>query len=122
MTTAAAKVQKVTQIRTDPLTVFAPASIGNVSVGFDALGLALAPVDGSLLGDTVQLREAFANLVDNPGDQRPHPEHDAPAAATTGICGFTDHLHTSFRKTAKKISCCNAAASINRRWHCAISR
>ena len=25
------------------LTVYAPASIGNVSVGFDALGLALAP-------------------------------------------------------------------------------
>ena len=38
-----------------PLTVFAPASIGNVSVGFDALGLALAPTDGTLLGDTVQL-------------------------------------------------------------------
>lgn len=41
--------------RTEPLTVFAPASIGNVSVGFDALGLALAPRDGTLLGDTVQL-------------------------------------------------------------------
>lgn len=41
--------------RKEPLTVFAPASIGNVSVGFDALGLALAPVDGSLLGDTVQV-------------------------------------------------------------------
>ena len=38
-----------------PLTVYAPASIGNFSVGFDALGLALAPVDGSLLGDQVQL-------------------------------------------------------------------
>ncbi|MGH8033582.1 MAG: homoserine kinase [Lysobacterales bacterium] len=41
--------------RTEPLTVFAPASIGNVSVGFDALGLALAPVDGTLLGDAVQV-------------------------------------------------------------------
>jgi homoserine kinase len=39
-----------------PLSVYAPASIGNLSVGFDALGLALAPVDGSLLGDVVQLR------------------------------------------------------------------
>jgi len=35
------------------LTVYAPASSGNVSVGFDALGLALAPKDGSLLGDCV---------------------------------------------------------------------
>jgi len=40
----------------DSLTVFAPASIGNVSVGFDALGLALAPVNGILLGDTVRLQ------------------------------------------------------------------
>ena len=38
-----------------PLTVYAPASIGNMSVGFDALGLALAPIDGTLLGDLVQL-------------------------------------------------------------------
>ena len=38
------------------LTVYAPASIGNFSVGFDALGLALAPMDGTLLGDLVQLR------------------------------------------------------------------
>lgn len=37
------------------LTVYAPASIGNVSVGFDALGLALAPLDGTLLGDLVQV-------------------------------------------------------------------
>jgi homoserine kinase len=41
---------------TDSLSVYAPASIGNLSVGFDALGLALAPVDGSLLGDVIQLR------------------------------------------------------------------
>ena len=36
-------------------TVYAPASSGNVSVGFDALGLALAPVDGSLMGDCVSI-------------------------------------------------------------------
>jgi homoserine kinase len=45
---------KVTD-RRYPLTVYAPASTGNVSVGFDALGLALAPMDGTLLGDVVQL-------------------------------------------------------------------
>ncbi len=37
------------------LRVYAPASVGNVSVGFDALGLALAPIDGTLLGDIVEL-------------------------------------------------------------------
>ncbi|MFT6692478.1 MAG: homoserine kinase, partial [Colwellia sp.] len=31
----------------------APASIGNVSVGFDVLGLAVKPIDGTLLGDVV---------------------------------------------------------------------
>lgn len=42
------------------LRVYAPASVGNVSVGFDALGLALAPLDGTLLGDVVELRPANA--------------------------------------------------------------
>lgn len=35
------------------VSVFAPASIGNVNVGFDVLGLAVKPVDGTLLGDIV---------------------------------------------------------------------
>jgi homoserine kinase len=35
------------------VSVFAPASIGNVSVGFDVLGLAVKPIDGALLGDVV---------------------------------------------------------------------
>lgn len=35
--------------------VYAPASIGNVSVGFDVLGAAVSPVDGTLLGDRVQV-------------------------------------------------------------------
>jgi homoserine kinase len=38
------------------ITVYAPASTGNLSVGFDALGLALAPTDGSYLGDLVHLK------------------------------------------------------------------
>ncbi|MEO2281604.1 homoserine kinase [Pseudoalteromonas pernae] len=35
--------------------VYAPASIGNFAVGFDALGAAIAPIDGSLLGDVVKV-------------------------------------------------------------------
>jgi homoserine kinase len=38
------------------LAVYAPASIGNLSVGFDALGLALAPMSRTLLGDIVRLQ------------------------------------------------------------------
>lgn len=37
---------------------FAPASIGNISLGFDLLGAALAPVDGTLLGDWVEVVDA----------------------------------------------------------------
>ena len=37
---------------------FAPASIGNVSLGFDVLGAALAPVDGTLLGDWVEVNDS----------------------------------------------------------------
>ena len=38
-----------------PLTAYAPASIGNVSLGFDLLGAALKPIDGSSLGDKVEV-------------------------------------------------------------------
>jgi len=37
------------------LSVFAPVSIGNISVGFDNLGLAVTPVDDKLLGDIVHI-------------------------------------------------------------------
>ena len=36
--------------------VFAPVSIGNFSVGFDLLGLAITPVNGELLGDIVSVK------------------------------------------------------------------
>jgi len=37
------------------VTVFAPISIGNLSVGFDSLGMAVTPIDGELLGDLVEV-------------------------------------------------------------------
>ncbi|PSV11451.1 homoserine kinase [Photobacterium leiognathi] len=37
--------------------VYAPASIGNVSVGFDVLGAAVSPIDGTLLGDRVKVAD-----------------------------------------------------------------
>jgi homoserine kinase len=37
---------------------FAPAGIGNFAAGFDVLGAAVAPVDGSLWGDVVEVAEA----------------------------------------------------------------
>jgi len=38
--------------------VLAPASVGNFSVGFDVLGMALMPLDGSIFGDIVEIQES----------------------------------------------------------------
>lgn len=46
---------------TDKISVFAPASIGNLSVGFDILGLAVKPIDGTLLGDVVSVEKNTDN-------------------------------------------------------------
>jgi homoserine kinase len=45
---------------------FAPASIGNVSLGFDLMGAALQPIDGTQLGDWVEVTDAdeFSLSVD----------------------------------------------------------
>lgn len=46
---------------------YAPASTGNVSVGFDLLGAALERVDGELLGDTVHVEFAEHESMVNSG-------------------------------------------------------
>lgn len=69
------------------ITVFAPASIGNFSVGYDLLGAAIAPVDGTLLGDKVTVSDSAiyqltsigrfaAQLPSNPGDNIVHHCHE----------------------------------------------
>ncbi|MGL9719825.1 homoserine kinase [Symbiopectobacterium sp.] len=47
--------------------IYAPASIGNVSVGFDVLGAAVTPVDGSLLGNCVTVTAAERFSLRNEG-------------------------------------------------------
>lgn len=47
--------------------VFAPASSANMSVGFDVLGAAVTPVDGSLLGDYVTVEAADSFSLNNVG-------------------------------------------------------
>lgn len=37
------------------LRVYAPATSANINVGFDSLGIALSPINGSLLGDIIQI-------------------------------------------------------------------
>lgn len=47
--------------------VYAPASSANMSVGFDVLGAAVTPVDGSLLGDVVTVEAADSFRLNNLG-------------------------------------------------------
>jgi len=58
--------------------VFAPISIGNVSVGFDSLGLALSPIDGHLVGDLITITEHSENelIVSGTYADRLPPEPD----------------------------------------------
>ncbi|MCW5197277.1 homoserine kinase, partial [Buchnera aphidicola] len=45
--------------------IYSPASIGNLNVGFDVLGTALAPINGKLLGDciTIQSNQIFKLII-----------------------------------------------------------
>ncbi len=65
--------------------VYAPASIGNVSVGFDVLGAAVSPIDGTLLGDRVKVEshdepfalQAVGHFVDKlPSDPKQNIVYD----------------------------------------------
>lgn len=61
------------------VSVFAPASIGNVSIGFDVLGMAVKPVDGTLLGDVVSVAAAEQDdlaVVGNFADKLPANRED----------------------------------------------
>ena len=48
------------------LRIYAPASSANISVGFDTLGAAISPIDGSLLGDVVQIESISCLLYTSP--------------------------------------------------------
>ncbi|CAL4042451.1 Homoserine kinase [Buchnera aphidicola (Phyllaphis fagi)] len=45
--------------------IYSPASIGNLNVGFDVLGAAIAPINGKLLGDciTIQSSKIFKLII-----------------------------------------------------------
>lgn len=47
----------------DTVRAYGPASLANVAAGFDVLGIALAPLDGSLWGDVVEMRVADADAL-----------------------------------------------------------
>ncbi|CAM4154217.1 homoserine kinase [Pseudoalteromonas ostreae] len=61
--------------------VYAPASIGNFAVGFDALGAALAPIDGTLLGDVVTVTASKSDEFICSGDYA----HKLPSDASENL-------------------------------------
>lgn len=46
------------------LTVFAPATVANLGVGFDLLGAAMSPVDGNPLGDKISIEKTDSGIID----------------------------------------------------------
>ncbi len=46
------------------ISIFAPISSANLSVGFDSLGLALSPIDGEMIGDIVSVSASKKNHSD----------------------------------------------------------
>jgi homoserine kinase len=67
----------------ESISIFAPISIGNVNVGFDTLGLAIAPTDGSLIGDIVHIEKLEQSLAENQftltgthADKLPQSKHE----------------------------------------------
>lgn len=50
--------------------VFAPATVANLIVGFDTLGAAVQPIDGSLLGDIVTVKHASKNKLKVSGEYK----------------------------------------------------
>lgn len=47
--------------------IYAPATIANLNVGFDVLGAAVSPIDGSYLGDTVEIALSNTLQFENKG-------------------------------------------------------
>jgi len=82
------------------VSVFAPASIGNVSVGFDVLGLAVKPIDGTLLGDVVTVSATTSNensltVTGNFADKLPSNKEDN--IVWSCLLLFNEQLHSADR-------------------------
>lgn len=50
------------------ISIFAPATIANFSVGFDSLGVALSDVEGSLFGDVVTIEPSYEIVINMTGE------------------------------------------------------
>ena len=72
---------------------FAPISIGNVSVGFDSLGLAVSPINGELIGDIVSVSSSDENTLVVAGTHRDRlPQNPQDNIVWDCLLAFNEHL------------------------------
>lgn len=74
------------------VSVFAPISIGNLSVGFDSLGLAVSPIDCSLVGDTVSISKSSSNELTVTGSHANCIPQDESNIVWRALCAFEQAL------------------------------
>lgn len=70
------------------ISIFAPATIANFSVGFDSLGVALSDIEGSLFGDVVTIESADETAINMTGDF----VHKLPANPIDNLVTKCSHL------------------------------
>ncbi|WP_343192740.1 homoserine kinase [Buchnera aphidicola (Taiwanaphis decaspermi)] len=80
--------------------IYAPASIGNINVGFDILGAALSPIDDTMLGDCITIKSAKKNKLTNIGNFA----HELPIEHNNNIVWKCYIKFTKYVKKIKPIS------------------
>ena len=83
------------------ISIFAPATIANFSVGFDSLGVALSDVEGSLFGDVVTIEPATETTMHITGAFA-HKLPTNPADNLITACATLFHQHLAKRNIPHK--------------------
>lgn len=87
--------------------IYAPASIGNIGVGFDLLGIAVSSIDGGFFGDCVTIENASAFSLEHTGnfsDQLPKKwEQDIIFLCWKKFCTTLGEMYPLFIKLEKNI-------------------
>ncbi len=84
------------------ISIFAPATIANFSVGFDSLGVALSDIEGSLFGDVVTIESADETTINMTGDFA-HKLPTNPIDNLVTKCSHLFHKHLLERYIPHKI-------------------
>lgn len=96
--------------------VFAPASIGNFSVGYDLLGAALQPVNDYLLGDIIELsRHCYGKWIVKGPFHKQLPENPEDNIIFHCLQFFNQQLKTKNAATGREIPTENLSVTLDKR-------